>query len=256
MLIRGMLLVMLLAASMPPAAQEKDQCEFTVGWTPYGRVSYLDDQGQAAGADIDIIRAVGKEIGCEVDFRQAPWARILVEIENGSLDATSSASRTPEREQFASFSIPYRETEMAIYVREGESAGHDLPDLASVQRSDFRLGVVTGYYYGPEYAALSHQPAFAEHVDSAADYKINARKLLHGRVDGVLVEDINVFKAEAQTENAWEQVERHPLQIAGDQLHVMFSRKTVSEQQLAEVNAALQNMLDDGRLQQILNRHF
>ena len=76
--------------------------------------------GEATGADIDLIKAIADEIGCSVVPVELPWARILKEVEQGTLDLSTSTSWTPEREQWALFSEPYRETEIAIYVRRGE----------------------------------------------------------------------------------------------------------------------------------------
>jgi len=180
---------------------------------------------------------------------------MVLELENGVIDVTSSTSRTPERERFAYFSEPYREAEMAVFVRRGEAGNYALEDLSSIPGIGFRLGVITAYYYGPEFADLMKDPKFAARVDGAADYETNIRKLLHGRIDGFLVDDVGVALGEAKALGVEDRIERHPVRVAGDELHFMFSRKTVDPATFAALNASLVKRIADGRVDEIKARY-
>ena len=79
-------------------------CRLRVGWEPYAIYTYADESGKVSGADIDLMREIGRELGCEITFKEAPWTRVLLEVENGTIDVSTSTSRTPEREKFAWFS--------------------------------------------------------------------------------------------------------------------------------------------------------
>lgn len=230
-------------------------CTIRMGWEPYALYTFADKDGNLTGIDIDLIEAVAKDVGCEITFRQLPWARMLLELENGVIDATSSTSRTSERDLFAYFSEPYRQAEMAVIVRRGEAENHPLADLLSIPDAGFKLGVIAGYYYGPEFARLMKDPKFAARVDGAADYGTNIRKLLHGRIDGLLVDDVGVALGEAKALGVGEQIERHPVRVAGDDLHFMFSRKTIDPATFEAINAGLATMIADGRLDEIKARY-
>jgi polar amino acid transport system substrate-binding protein len=231
-------------------------CTLRMGWEPYAIYTFADQDGNPSGVDIELIKAVAKDVGCEVTFRQLPWARMVLELENGVIDATSSTSRTPERELFAYFSEPYREAEMAVFVRRGEAGNYVLEDLSSIPGTGFRLGVISAYYYGPEFAELMKDPRFAAQVDGAADYETNIRKLLHGRIDGLLVDDAGVALGEAKSLGVEDRIERHPVRIAGDNLHFMFSRKSVDPATFAAINASLAKMIADGRVNEIMARYL
>ena len=231
-----------------------DACSIRVGWSPYAIYTFVDADGKLTGADIEILRAVAADIGCEVTFADLPWPRILREIEKGTLDATSSASHTEAREAFAHFSIPYRRAEMAVYVRRGEARNYRLDGLASISKTDFKLGVVKEYYYGSEFEELLKNPDFSAQIDPAVDNQTSIRKLVHGRVDGILAEDVGVILAEARTLGVGDFIERYPLYLPGDEFHMMFSRKSVSEELVDSVNRSLEEMRLDGRLQDILGR--
>jgi polar amino acid transport system substrate-binding protein len=233
-----------------------EPCTLRVGWEPYAPFTFADDQGEATGADIDLIEAIGDEIGCSVVPVELPWARIVKEVEQGTLDLSTSTSWTPEREQWALFSKPYRETEIAIYVRRGEIPRFALQELADVPEQQLRLGVIVDYYYGEALAEAASDPAFAAWLDGAPDYATNIRKLVSGRIDGFLVEDIAVMEAELERTGMSERVERYPLRIPGEKLRFMFSRKTVEPNTVAKVDATVAKMRADGRLDAITAKYL
>jgi polar amino acid transport system substrate-binding protein len=250
-----LLVGMILAAPLSGRAAEA-ACALRVGWEPYAPYTYADDAGEVTGADIELIRALADEVGCALEFAQLPWARILREIENGTLDVSTSTSWTPERTQWAWFSEPYRETEMAIYVRRGEVGRFDLNSLADIAEQKFRLGVITDYYYGDEYQVLTADSRYDAWIDGATDYATNIRKLSSGRIDGYLVEDVAVMEAELDRLGRTEQVERYPLPIKGEQLRFMFSRKTVDADLVAAIDEALERLRADGRLAAITSKYL
>jgi polar amino acid transport system substrate-binding protein len=185
-----------------------------------------------------------------------PWARVLLEIERGALDVASSASRSPERDTFALFSDPYRLAEVAIFVRKGEAGHYPLNSLADIRAQDFRLGIIVGYHYSPGFADLVQDPAFAAKVDGAAGYEVNINKLLLGRIDGFLVDDVGVMIGEAKKLGVQDQIERHPLPVANEYLHFMLSRKSVEPAMVDAMNASLARMKADGRLQAISDAYL
>lgn len=237
----------------PAAAQ---QCTLRAGHDSYGVYSYMDENGRAGGIDVDVIRAIARELSCLVSFVELPWKRTLLAIETGALDMTSSASLTAERQVFARFSDPYRQADVAIYVRSGESGRFQLQALRDVVTAGLRLGIVTGYYYGEDFSALMEDAAFVAQVDPAADYDTNIRKLLHGRIDGFIVDDSGVMVSAVRRLGVEDQVERHPLALPGDDLHFMFSRKTVDALRVEGINHAIVRMMKDGRLEEIMRTHL
>jgi polar amino acid transport system substrate-binding protein len=243
-------------ALAPLAALAAEPCTLRVGWEPYAPFTFADDQGEATGADIDLIKAIGDEIGCSVVPVELPWARIVREVEQGTLDVSTSTSWTPEREQWALFSQPYRETETAIYMRRGDVPRFALEELADVPAQKLRLGVIVDYYYGEAVAEAASDPAFAVWLDGAPDYPTNIRKLVSGRIDGFLVEDVAVMEAELERMGMSGRVERYPLRIPGEKLHFMFSRKTIEPDLVAQVDATVAEMRADGRLEAVRAKYL
>ncbi len=244
------------AAVLPLQALAAESCTLRVGWERYAPFTFADENGQATGVDIDLIGAIAEEIGCSVVPVELPWARILKEVAHGTLDVSTSTSWTEEREEWGLFSKPYRETEIAIYVRHGEGGRFDLQSLADVPGQEFRLGIIVDYYYGQALADAEARPDFMAWVDSAPDYPTNILKLVNGRIDGFLVDDAAVMEAELERMGMSDRVERYPLRIPGEQLRFMFSRKTVAPELVAQVDADIEKMRADGRLDGIMAKYL
>ena len=96
---------------------------------------------------------------------------------------------------------------------------------------------------------------FVAWTDGAVDYQTNIRKLIHGRVDGFIVEDVVVMGAEMAALGARDSLERHALPLPSEALHIMLSRESVSEKTFAAFDASLQRMKSDGRLDAIIARY-
>lgn len=234
----------------------RENCSLRVGWEPYGVYSYQDEKGNPTGVDLELMQMLGKEIGCRIIFKQIPWSRHLLELEAGLVDVATSVRKSTERETYGWFSEPYRKTEIALYVRRGESQNYHLPQLAAIGKVDFRLGIVDGYYYGSAFAELMKDPLFAQHIEKVLDYASTLRMLIYGRLDGVLAEDVSVLIHQAKTLGLYEQIEAYPLTIPGDQFYLLFSKKSVDPALVADVNATLARMKADGRLQQLLDKYL
>jgi polar amino acid transport system substrate-binding protein len=244
------------AAVLPLQALAADSCTLRVGWEPYAPFTFAGEDGEATGIDIDLVKAIADDIGCSVSLVELPWARIIKEVQQGMLDVATSSSWTEERARWALFSKPYRETEIAIYVRRGEVPRFDLKSLADIPDQELRLGVVVDYYYGEALTDAERDPDFAAWIDGAPDYPTSILKLVNGRIDGFLVEDIAVMEAELERMGASERVERYPLHIPGEKLRLMFSRKTVEPELVAQVDADIEKMRADGRLDAIMTNYL
>jgi polar amino acid transport system substrate-binding protein len=120
-----------------------------------------------------------------------------------------------------------------------------------VPAQQLRLGVIVDYYYGDAVAAAISKPEIVAWIDGAPDYPTNIRKLVNGRIDGFLAEDVAVMDTELERMGMSDRVELYPLRIQGEKLHFMFSRETVAPDLVAKVDATLAAMKADGRLDAI-----
>lgn len=82
----------------------------------YAPMEYLD-KGEAVGFDIDLIQAIAKEAGYEVNVEHIGWDPIFVEIESKRADLSVAAiTINDDRKQTYDFSVPYFQSTNKILV--------------------------------------------------------------------------------------------------------------------------------------------
>jgi polar amino acid transport system substrate-binding protein len=156
--------------------------------------------GGYTGFDVELMEAIGKEIGREPEFIDSSFETIFRDVAQGKFEAVMSAATiTEEREKVVAFSDPYYLSEQAILVKEGSSIT-GLADLkgkvVAAQQG------TTGLELGKEKAEASELRPFPEGPD--ADNALKA-----GTVEAVII-DAPVAKQQAEELGGIEIVEKVP----------------------------------------------
>ncbi|MGB3224563.1 MAG: transporter substrate-binding domain-containing protein [Desulforhopalus sp.] len=86
-----------------------------LNYPPY---EYINNQGQADGFNVDIIRAVAKAMGFNIKLDLGPWDEVISQLEEKKIDALIGMFRTTERNKKFDFSIPHFIGSYAIFVRD------------------------------------------------------------------------------------------------------------------------------------------
>ncbi|WP_318509012.1 basic amino acid ABC transporter substrate-binding protein [Bacillus sp. T3] len=85
----------------------------------YAPFEYMD-KGEIVGFDVDLINAVAKEAGYEVQMDNVGWDPIFVEIKGKRADLAASAiTINDDRKQTYDFTVPYFLSTNMIMVKEG-----------------------------------------------------------------------------------------------------------------------------------------
>ncbi|WP_052296446.1 transporter substrate-binding domain-containing protein [Candidatus Epulonipiscium viviparus] len=117
--------------------------------------SYVDDNGDPAGFEIDVAEAFGEFIGKEVEIVNTDFGLLLPALETGDVDILiADMGKTDERAQKADFSDPYRYTyTLALvnkdFAQENEIT-NDMPEdeFFSIEGAKFiGLAGTKGVYY-------------------------------------------------------------------------------------------------------------
>ena len=80
-----------------------------VGTNPeFAPFEYVDDNGEIAGIDVDIMNEIGKDLGVTIEMQAMEFDALVPSLASGKLDATiAGMSITDERKQSVLFSDPY-----------------------------------------------------------------------------------------------------------------------------------------------------
>lgn len=94
-------------------------------------MEYVDDDGKIVGFDIDLIRAVAKASGLEVEIKNVAWDGIFGALQSKDADViVSSVTITDDRRKQFDFSEPYMKAGQVIMMRITDKGKYN--DLASL----------------------------------------------------------------------------------------------------------------------------
>ncbi len=239
-----------------PAEATTAGCTLTMGWDPWEPYHYMDPKGNLQGLDVELVRAMAAEAGCAVSFERDNWASLLGRIRSGDIDLISGATRTPERDEFAMFSSPYRIEEFGLFVRRGDTSVMAADSLSAMLDAGMKIGVTDAYLYGAEVEALQDDPTYEEQFIIAEVGETNATRLLDGVIDAYL-EDVIVGTSIVRRRGLDNDVELHPLAATGgSDVRLMFSQASVSPEVVARFDSALTRLHESGRYEEIEGQYI
>lgn len=213
-------------------------CQLVLGfdaWEPY---QYIDMGERVTGLDIELAKAILKEINCEAIFKPGTWVALLSELKNGEVDLLLGASKTPIREEFALFSDPYRLEQYSLYIRKDDAQLLQTSNVAAFIDQGKVIGVVEDYFYGPQVSILRDGSATSKYFLPAILGEVNVARLLDRKIDGYL-EDSFVGASILRRKALSDYIIPQGITINSGDAHVMFSKKTVSQETLQRFNSAL-----------------
>ncbi|TQV89235.1 substrate-binding periplasmic protein [Aliikangiella coralliicola] len=230
------------------------KCQLNMGWDPWEPYQYLTPDDKVQGLEIDLVSAMAKEAGCDLNFVQKNWMNLLNGIRNGSIDMLGGASRTTAREKFAHFSDNYRHESFILYVRKGESGKYSELNLKQLLDGDFRLGVTQDYIYGEQVSELQDNESYQGKFVSVPTTEVNYYNLVQNQIDGFL-EDPFVAAYTIKRKGLQDDIEQHPLEVHSGDVAIMFSKKSVKQETVDAFNKALAKLKQNGEYQKILAKY-
>ena len=89
----------------------------------------VHEDGRADGFSVELMRAALGKMGGKVTFRTGTWTEVRGWLERGEVQVLPLVGRTPEREPFFDFTVPYMTMHGAIVVRKQTEDVRNLADL-------------------------------------------------------------------------------------------------------------------------------
>lgn len=226
-----------------------------VGWSSWHPFSFRDEQQQLQGLDIDLLEAIFNRAGFHANYSEMPWARVLRELEFGTIQLTMSANQTAERDLYARFTLPYRNEETVLLIRRQDKGRWQeitqLPDLLS--RPDFTIGLLRDFDYGTDFRTFMQSPQMQQRLLVRLKMEPLIKLLLAGRIQGVVMDPMGL----QQLNLAGIPLDQLTtlLDIQQTPVHLMLSRRTTTPQQLQRLDEAIRTLLQSPEYEQILARY-
>ncbi|MBL0670368.1 amino acid ABC transporter substrate-binding protein [Aeromonas hydrophila] len=226
-----------------------------VGWSSWHPFSFRDEQQQLQGLDIDLLEAIFNRAGFHANYSEMPWARVLRELEFGTIQLTMSANQTAERDLYARFTLPYRNEETVLLIRRQDKGRWQeitqLSDLLS--RPDFTIGLLRDFDYGTDFRTFMQLPQMQQRLLVRLKMEPLIKLLLAGRIQGVVMDpmglqEMNLAGIPLDQLTTLLDIQQTPV-------HLMLSRRTTTPQQLQRLDEAIRALLQSPEYGQILARY-
>ncbi len=122
---------------------------------------FLDRNGQPAGFNVDLTRAIASRMGLSVDIQLGTWGTVRKNLSNGDIDLVEAMFYSAERDKELDFSPPTTVVQHAIVVRDGTPEQSDLKNLAGkailVMGGDIMQDVAVKQGFEKQLIAVSSQ---------------------------------------------------------------------------------------------------
>lgn len=98
-------------------------------WYPYD----FNENGQAQGYGVDLLKILAQKIGFELEFYTASWSELMEAFKKREIDILYPASKTKQRQEIALFSKPFITTKQVIISKNSKSSIQSIDELKDLR---------------------------------------------------------------------------------------------------------------------------
>jgi len=100
----------------------QDRVYSVSGDSNYPPYEFINDEDNADGFNIDLVRAIAREMEIKISISLAPWSTARTNLETGQIDILPGMFYSAERHRKVDFSIPHTIVDHVIYIRNNTPA--------------------------------------------------------------------------------------------------------------------------------------
>ena len=212
----------------------------------FAPMGFRTEEGELVGFDIDLAKAVGEELGVEVEFKPIVWDAKEMELDGKKIDVIwNGMSKTPERVEKMNLSKPYFNNSIVIMT---------LADKPIATKAD-----LAGKNIGTQAASAALEMVqadaiYGDIVDGLAEYDTYDEAVMDldtGRLDAVIIDKVaGMYKANLKAGTY-----AFTAEDFGEDLYVIGMRKG-EDALTAKVDAALDAVIANGKASEISKEWF
>jgi len=203
------------------------------------------EEGEIVGFDIDLVKAIADVQGFEVEFRDLSFDSLIPALSSGSLDIVAAGMTiTEDREKVVDFSDPYYSANQSVMVHE------DSDENLTVLFGDNDIGVQTGTT-GDLWVKenVADPGVLTGEMRNYDTYVLVIRDLVNQNIDGVVLD-----KPVADTYSKSNPVDVVAEIITGEEYGIAVGEG--NEELMAEINAGLEKVRENGTMDELIEKYF
>jgi polar amino acid transport system substrate-binding protein len=198
------------------------------------------EEGNFTGFDPDLMTAIAEKLGLEPTYQNSSFDTIFRDVAAGQFDIVAAASTiTPAREKTVDFSRPYYEAQQALVV----------PTDSDIATTDDLSGEIVGAQQGTTGQTVADEDTDASEVRGFGKGADALAAVTTGQVAAAIVDQ--PFAADAvEKQEGIEIAEEIPT-------NELYGFPTAPGNPLLDdVNAAIQELIDDGTMDELYQEYF
>lgn len=213
----------------------------TADFAPF---EFQDEKGdEYAGFDMDLVRAVGEEMGCKVEIQNLSFDGLIPALNAGNIDLiVSGMSITPERQERVLFSEPYYQSGLNIVVAKDNTTINKFADLKG-KKVAVQIGTTSADYVkgmdGVNVVEFSSSAdTFMELRAKGVDAVVNDRPVNEYYIASTGEKNVRIINELVSAEDYGFAMDKKQTELA------------------VKVNDALKKLRENGKYQQIYDKWF
>jgi len=222
----------------------------------YPPFALVRPDGSADGFSVDLLKAVTKAVGLEINFIVGPWHKIKQKLVGGHLDVLPLVSYSQERDKAYDFTVPYLRMHGTIFVRRGEKTIRGRTDLKDKEVIVMRGDTAHEYAVGEN---LSDKLILTDTFEEAM------RLLSTGKHDAVIIQQLvglqlikklgisNVVNVSTFQETSLKPVDKP---LSGFEQKFCIAVQDGNKELLALLNEGLAIVISKGTYDELYNKWF
>ncbi len=198
------------------------------------------ESGDFSGFDKDLMDAIAEKLGLEPTYQNSSFDTIFRDVAAGQFDIVAAASTiTPGREKTVNFSRPYYEAQQALVV----------PSDSDIATTDDLSGAIVGAQQGTTGQTVAEDDTDAGEVRGFGKGADALAAVTTGQVEAAIVDQ--PFAADAvEKQEGIEIAEEIPTN------EVYGFPVAPDNPLLDDVNEAIQELIDDGTMDELYQQYF
>lgn len=222
-----------------------------MSWPPY---FYAGDAGQPQGGDIEIMLAVFKEAGCILEvLEEVPRKRRLAMFQAGELDMIPGSSDTAERREYAWFSTGYRNETVSFFTLPAKLERYrDIDGFEELLTRRVSLLSLNAGWFGADYDKYIGALKEARLSSRFETFAGGLAMLVRERGELIMADRATLMHEAARLKM---ELAVLPYNASSAPVHMMFSKKSVPESDVLQLNAAMARLEARGVLRAIRVRY-
>ena len=224
----------------------QQRSKITIASEPdYPPYCIIDDQGKADGFSVDLFKAAADAVGISVKINIGVWSKIKEDLAEGRIDALPLVGRTPEREPYYDFTLPYLSLHGAIFVNEKTD---DIDSLSDLKRKSIVV------MKGDNAEEFVRREKISDRIFTTNTFEEAFLLLEKGEYDAIITQRITGLKL---VENlGLESVKALDIQIPQFRQDFCFAVKKGDTALLSQLNEGLSIIIANNTYEDIRNKWF